>query len=59
MDIGIGSIVDAGRQSHGALQQGEARATFETPSKGAPVPRRGSLRGRKVPLLVVRWEMGW
>ncbi len=33
MDIGIGSIVDAGRQSHGALQPGEARATFETPSK--------------------------
>ena len=31
MDIGIGSIVDAGRQSHGALQPGEARATFETP----------------------------
>ncbi len=29
----IGSIVDAGRQSHGALQPGEARATFETPSK--------------------------
>jgi len=30
----VGSIVDAGRQSHGALQPGEARATFETPSKG-------------------------
>ncbi|MBC8217599.1 MAG: family 78 glycoside hydrolase catalytic domain, partial [Planctomycetes bacterium] len=29
----VGSIVDAGRQSHGALQPGEARATFETPSK--------------------------
>jgi len=28
----VGSIVDAGRQSHGALQPGEARATFETPS---------------------------
>ena len=29
----VGSIVDAGRQSHGALQPGEARATFEAPSK--------------------------
>jgi len=29
----IRSIVDAGRQSHGALQPGEARASFETPSK--------------------------
>ncbi len=29
----IGSIVDAGRQSHEALQPGEARATFETPSQ--------------------------
>ena len=29
----VGSIVDAGRQSHGALQPGEARATFETPSE--------------------------
>ncbi len=29
----VGSIVDAGRQSHGALQPGEARATFETSSK--------------------------
>ncbi len=29
----VGSIVDAGRQSHGALQPGEARATFETPSQ--------------------------
>ncbi len=29
----VGSIVDAGRQSHGALQPGEARATFKTPSK--------------------------
>ena len=28
----VGSIVDAGRQSHGVLQPGEARATFETPS---------------------------
>ena len=28
----IGYIVDAGRQSHGALQPGKARATFETPS---------------------------
>jgi len=28
----VGSIVDAGRQSHGALQPGEARATFKTPS---------------------------
>jgi len=29
----VGSIVDAGRQSHGALQLGEARATFKTSSK--------------------------
>jgi len=29
----ISSIVDAGRQNHGALQPGEARATFEIPSK--------------------------
>ena len=29
----VGSIVDAGRQSHGALQPGEARATFETRSQ--------------------------
>ena len=29
----VGSIVDAGQQSHGALQPGEARATFESPSK--------------------------
>jgi hypothetical protein len=29
----VSSIVDAGRQSRGALQPGEARATFETPSK--------------------------
>ena len=28
----VGFIFDGGRQSHGTLQTGEARATFETPS---------------------------
>ena len=45
----IGSIVDAGRQSHGALQPGEARATFETPSEVSPFlgPSRRCVQSRK------------
>jgi hypothetical protein len=48
----VGSIVDAGRQSHGALQPGEARATFETPSKNnialdLTIPARGRVWVRR------------
>jgi formylglycine-generating enzyme required for sulfatase activity len=44
----VGSIVDAGRQSHGALQPGEARATFETSSKESSTNDLGKRRSIKI-----------